>query len=302
MELKKYQQKSLDELKDYILEMKKYGTEKAASVAFMIRVDKQYNLVPEIGQSPFVCIKVPTAGGKTLIAVNSIGIVFREYFPRRNDKGLVMWFVPSDAIKKQTLDSLRNKKHPYREALDKQFNNALKVFNLSEAKSIKRDDLADNICIVVATLSSFKRKNKEWLKVYQDSGGLMEHFDSLNTSSIGFLEKDETGEIKYSLANVIKLHSPLIIVDEGHNIQTPLSFNMLEELNPSFVLEFTATPKGESNVLVNIPASELKKAKMIKMPIYLANKTPWQETIYEGIEKRNDLEQNRKKRIAIECM
>jgi len=295
MEFKKYQQKVLDELRDYILEMKKYDTEKAASVAFMIKMDKPYNVVPEISQSPFVCVKVPTAGGKTLIAVNSVGIIFREYLPRRNDKGLVIWFVPSDAIKKQTLDSLRNKKHPYREALDRQFNCEVKVLNLSEAKSIKKDDLVDNICIVVATLSSFRRTDKEWLKVYQDNGGLMEHFDGLNAKRFNFLNKDKTGEIKYSLANVIKLHSPLVIADEGHNIQTELSFDMLKELNPSFVLEFTATPKGQSNVLVNISARELKKEKMIKMPIYLANKTPWQETIYEGIDKRSNLEKISKK-------
>ena len=36
MQLKKYQQKTLDELLKYILEMKKYDTEKAAGVAFRI--------------------------------------------------------------------------------------------------------------------------------------------------------------------------------------------------------------------------------------------------------------------------
>ena len=47
--------------------------------------------------------------------------------------------------------------------------------------------------------------------------------------------------------------------------------------------------------MVNISAKELKKEKMIKLPIYLANKTPWQETIYEGIEKLRDLEKRAKK-------
>ncbi|MDD5739068.1 MAG: DEAD/DEAH box helicase family protein [Candidatus Pacebacteria bacterium] len=295
MQLKKYQQKVLDELTAYLAEMKKYDTEKAAGVAFMIRTDKNYNWVPEIGRSPFICIKVPTGGGKTLIASHSAGIILKDYLGERSDKGLAMWFVPSDAIKTQTLNNLRDRKHPYREVLDERFSNAVKVFDLAQAKAIKKDDLMDNLCIIVSTLSAFRRTDKEWLKAYQDNGVLMPHFEELNAVDFDFLDKDKDGEIIYSLVNVIKLHNPLVIVDEGHNVQTELSFDMLKGLNPSFVLEFTATPKGQSNVLVNVSAKELKAAKMIKMPIYLANKTPWQETIYEGIEKLNDLDKRAKK-------
>lgn len=296
MKLKNYQQKTLDELQKYILEMRKYDTEKAAGVAFMVRTDKTYNWVLELGRSPFVCIKVPTGGGKTMIAAHSVGIVYKDYLGERNDKGLVMWFVPSDAIKMQTLNTLRDRKHFYREILDERFNNAVKVFDLMEAKAIKKDDSSDNLCIVVSTLSAFRRTDKEWLKAYQDNGALMPHFEGLNAVDFDFLDKDKGGEIIYSLSNVIKLHNPLVIVDEGHNVQTDLSFEMLKGLNPSFVLEFTATPKGQSNVLVNISAKELKEEKMIKMPIYLANKIPWQETIYDGIDKLRDLE-NRAKKI-----
>ncbi|MBU1102731.1 DEAD/DEAH box helicase family protein [Patescibacteria group bacterium] len=302
MELKKYQQKTLDELKKYIAEMKKYDTEKATGVAFMImRTDaqdnfpKDYHWVSELGRSPFVCIKVPTGGGKTLIAAYSVGLIFKDYLGERNDKGLVMWFVPSDAIKKQTLNNLRDRNHDYRKVLDQRFDNAVKVFDLAEAKAIKKDDLVDNICIVVSTLSAFRRTDKEWLKAYQDNGALMPHFEGLEAVDFDFLDKSKEGEIIYSLANVIKLHNPLVIVDEGHNVQTELSFEMLRGLNPSFVLEFTATPRGQSNVLVNISAKELKEEKMIKMPIYLENKTPWQETIYEGIDKLRDLEKRAKK-------
>ena len=302
LQLKKYQETALKELQKYIAEMKEYKPEKAAGVAFMtLRTDaqdnfpKEYHWISELGRSPFVCIKVPTGGGKTLIAAHSAGIIFKDYFGERNDKGLAMWFVPSDAIKTQTLSNLRNRNHPYREVLDERFDNAVKVFDLAEAKAMKKDDLADNLCIVVSTLSAFRRTDKEWLKAYQDNGALMPHFEGLNAADFDFLDKDKEGEIIYSLANGIKLHNPLVIVDEGHNVQTDLAFDMLKGLNPSFVLEFTATPRPKSNVLVNISARELKKEKMIKMPIYLANKTPWQETIYEGIEKLRDLEKRAKK-------
>lgn len=295
MELKKYQQKAIDELRSYLLETKKYNTEKSAGVAFMVRADKTYNWVPELGRSPFVCVKVPTGGGKTLIAAHTVGAIFKDYLGERNDRGLVMWFVPSDAIKTQTLENLRNRNHSYREVLDQRFNGAVNVFDLSEAKAMKKEDLAENVCIVVSTLSAFRRTDKEWLKAYQDNGILMSHFEELNATAFNFLDKNKEGEIIYSLANVIKLHNPLVIVDEGHNVQTELSFEMLKGLNPSFVLEFTATPKGQSNVLVNVSAKELKEEKMIKMPIYLANKTPWQATIYEGIAKLRELEKRAKK-------
>ena len=268
MLLKKYQQKTLDELQKYISEMKKYDTDRAAGVAFMTVTDKTYNWVQEIGCSPYICIKVPTGGGKTFIAVHTVGIISKEYLGERNDNGLVMWFVPSDAIKNQTLSNLRNRKHPYREVLDLRFNNSIRVFDLTEAKSIKKDDLSNNLCIVVSTLSAFRRTDKEWLKAYQDNGALMPHFEGLDPQYFSFLDKDADGEILYSLVNVIKLHNPLVIVDEGHNVQTDLSFDMLRGINPSFVLEFTATPRGQSNVLISISAKELKQEKMIKMPIY----------------------------------
>jgi len=295
MELKKYQQKVLDALKEYIVEMGKYDNDKAAGVSFIMKTGRNYNWLPEIENNPFICVKVPTAGGKTLIAVHTVGLIFKEFLKEKGDKGLVMWFVPSDAIRTQTINNLRNKNHPYREALDKRFNNAVKIFDLSEAKSIKRTDLADNLCIVISTLSAFRRTDREWLKVYQDNGNLMEHFEGFDIADIDFLDKDKSGGIRYSLSSVIKLHKPLVIADEGHRVQTELSYEMLKDVNPSFVLEFTATPKGQSNVLVNISARELKEEKMIKMPIYLANRTPWQETIYEGIQKRNNLEKVAKK-------
>jgi hypothetical protein len=118
---------------------------------------------------------------------------------------------------------------------------------------------------------------------------LISHFENL-VEDTDFLDKDEDNQIIYSLGNVIKINSPLVILDEGHNVQTLLSFDMLKLLNPSFILEYTATPRSESNVLVSVLASELKAEKMVKIPIYLANVTQWQEVIRDGVKQRNDLE------------
>lgn len=291
MQLKKYQQECLDKLREYAVECKKHSAEDGAGFAWMkSQPEKGYHRFSPENHAPIVCIKVPTGGGKTLIAAHSVGVLFETYLKEREGRGLVLWFVPSDSIRTQTLKTLRNRNHAFRKALDGVFDNRARVFDVMEAKKIQRNDLAENVCIVVSTISAFRREERDKLKVFQNNGHLLEHFQDLPDEAKEFLEKDKQGEIIFSLANVIRLHNPLIIVDEGHNIDTDLSLQMLEVLNPSFVLEFTATPRGESNVLVQVGAQELKDQKMIKMPINLHPVSPWEETIYAGIAKRDALE------------
>jgi type III restriction enzyme len=65
---------------------------------------------------PNVCLKVPTGGGKTLLAAASVGKVFEGYL--RRSTGLVLWVVPNEAIYRQTLKTLSNRDHPYRQMLN----------------------------------------------------------------------------------------------------------------------------------------------------------------------------------------
>lgn len=296
MELKNYQKQAVDELRKYVLKMRELsGVTNPAKTAFIELTGSNYNQVAELGNAPFVCVKIPTGGGKTLVAVYEVGMLYKEHLRDREDKGLVLWFVPSDQIKIQTLTNLQDREHPYRQVLDERFNNAVAVMDLEQAKAIKREDLENNLCIVISTLAAFRRENKESLKVYEDNGSLLSHFENLPEDRLENLDKDAEGQIKYSLANLVSLNNPLIVVDEGHNAQTGKSFDMFERLHPSFVLEFTATPKGLTNVLVNITAQALKKAHMIKMPILLSNVVPWEQTLREGYEKRQYLENIAKK-------
>jgi type III restriction enzyme len=46
----------------------------------------------------------------------------------------------------------------------------------------------------------------------------------------------------YSLANVLRLRRPFVVVDEAHNSRTELAFDMLARFRPSGVMELTATP------------------------------------------------------------
>lgn len=296
LQLKDYQKRTLDELKEFLVDTNKLvaGTtiepEKALKLVFSAKnEDTPYKSIPDLSNTPYICIKIPTGGGKTVVAAHSLSTIFDNYLQDKNGKGLVMWFVPSDAIRTQTLNGLRNRQHAYREVLDIQFGNNIKVLTLEEALSIQKSDLQNNLCIVIASLQAFRRTDKQWLKVFQNNGALLSHFENL-VEDTDFLDKDEDGQIVYSLGNVIKINNPLTIVDEGHNVQTLLSFEMLKLLNPSFILEYTATPRSESNVLVKVQANELKAAKMVKIPIYLANVTQWQEAVRDGIEQRNKLE------------
>ena len=65
---------------------------------------------------PNVCLKIPTGGGKTLLAAASVGRVFSNYLARHT--GLVLWVVPNEAIYQQTLKTLKNRDHPYHQMLN----------------------------------------------------------------------------------------------------------------------------------------------------------------------------------------
>jgi type III restriction enzyme len=66
---------------------------------------------------PNATLKVPTGGGKTWLAVNAVSRIMGRYLGRNT--GFVLWIVPNEAIYSQTLKHLKNRQHPYRQALDR---------------------------------------------------------------------------------------------------------------------------------------------------------------------------------------
>ncbi|MBI3814654.1 MAG: DEAD/DEAH box helicase family protein, partial [Nitrospinae bacterium] len=284
MELKDYQKTVIDRLEDYLKSAKESPAKNPAKSAFIEITEKPYHILSEdMPNIPFVCIKVPTGGGKTLLASHSLGKIYDHYLLEKDYKGLVVWFVPSDTIRTQTLNSLKDKMHPYRYAIDEYFDNKVVVLDNKEALSVRISDIKDNVCIIVSTLAAFKREDTEGLKAYEDNGGLMQHFEGLEAE-----EKEKTTK---SLFEVIRMNNPLIIIDEGHNAKTWLSLDLITQMNPCFVLEFTATPlPDKSNVLIEIPAYELKREQMVKLPINLKNETHWETTLQSAKKKRDDLE------------
>ncbi len=122
------------------------------------------------------------------------------------------------------------------------------MLDLEEAKSVARATLDTSTILIVATRQAFQVEEEECRKVYQSSGALMHHFDHLSlTQRDELLTEGEGPErtIPHSLANVLRLRRPFVIVDEAHNSRTELAFDMLARFRPSGVMELTATPDLE---------------------------------------------------------
>lgn len=292
MQLKNYQQRCLDVLSRYFQSCLQNGD---ADMAFY-NVTRQmygqgipYHQIAELPGMPYVCLRVPTGGGKTLIACHSVRLAVREY--QRVDHGLVLWLAPSKTIRDQTINALKDRKHPYRQALESTLG-AVTVLDLAEAQYLQPAMLNTETVILVSTTQAFRVEDPELRKVYETSGALMSHFD--NVSAAADVERYENGKPIPSLANLLRLHRPIIIVDEAHNVRSDISFLTLARFNPSAILEFTATPKQNnrpSNVLYSISARELKAEAMIKMPIRLEVRPQWKELIGDAITALKGLEQ-----------
>ncbi|PIQ91862.1 MAG: hypothetical protein COV70_01835 [Parcubacteria group bacterium CG11_big_fil_rev_8_21_14_0_20_39_22] len=290
MELKKYQKNTLETLEQFLKELRKADLE----YAFMGITEKPYH-AEAFGEVPFVCIKIPTGGGKTLVGCHAVEKIMAGALQHKLDRGIVLWFTPSEAIKTQTLKKFKDRKDWHRRVLDEAFDNSVKVFSNEEALSIRKEDVNDNLCIVISSLEAFRKEKslQNKYKVYQENGTLLTHFENIDEPD--YLERDSEGSVINSLANVVRLSNSLIVIDEGHKTTTKLSIDFLKDLNPSFIVEYTATPRSESNILVEIHASELKDEQMVKIPIVLESSAQWQNSVTRGIEKRIELEKDAKK-------
>jgi len=294
MILKIYQQNTLDILRKFFETCRITGAEEAyrtitkdpntAARLGFLRGD--YECWKSIQNTPRICLKVPTGGGKTIIAAHAIKIIADTWLEKENP--VVLWFTPSDTIRKQTSEALKNARHPYRIALDEQFNEKVRIFDLDEKFNIRPADIENGICIVVSTVQAFRQSNTDKYKVYAHHEDLEPHFSHI--PKIDGMELNDNGEIKYSFTNLLHYHRPIIIVDEAHNVITNLSQEMQGRINPSAIVELTATPRPNNNTLYNVRAMELKEEEMIKLPIELREHSGWEQAVDEAILKRTELE------------
>ena len=291
--LREYQQRSLEALESYL----RLASQEGAKMAFLHETNRPYRSVPVLPELPYVCLRVPTGGGKTLMACHALGIAAKELL--RTEKIVCLWLVPSNAIRDQTLSALRNRKHPYRQAADAVLGGRVSVMDLTEALYVPRGTLDGETCIIVSTLQAFRVEETEGRKVYESAGALQDHFNALPAEVVALLERDDDGLAPCSLSNVLRMRRPVVIMDEAHNARTPLSFGTLARFQPSCIIEFTATPETDhnpdkqkfaSNVLHHVSAAELKVEDMIKLPIKLVTRTDWNEVVADALAQRQRLE------------
>ena len=307
--LKGYQHRAIETLSDFFNQAKQTGDVVQAYSDILEK--QQLPAIPyrdfQFGNVPYVCIRIPTGGGKTVLASHSIVTAGSEYL--EVDFPVVLWLVPSTTIRKQTVEALKQNGHPYREKLDHAFNHQVLVVDIDEVFTIRPQDIGNKTIVVVSTRQNLTVNDTSGRKVYAYHEDFEPHFakvthdhprfNDLDVVKEGDLKENglttrELGKVKYSFANLLALHNPLVIIDEAHNARTKLTFDTLRNLHPAAIIEFTATPNESldngSNILFNVSASELKAEEMIKLPIMLAEETKgWKQAVSDAVANRNRL-------------
>ncbi|MEA2756071.1 MAG: type restriction enzyme [Aliidongia sp.] len=296
MKLKQYQSDTLIMLRRFLEEARVAGPERAydnvtktpEQAKRLGRYRTEYTALDGLPGAPYVCLRLPTGGGKTILAAHAIGVARDAWVEK--DYPLVLWLVPSNTIRLQTVEALRNTRHPYRQALDEQFEGRVRVFDITDFTTIRPHDVRDNACIVVGTIQTLRVTNTEGRKVYAHNENMEPHFSAVPKTMAGLEQingaTEATGNPRFSFANLLHVHRPLMIVDEAHNAVTGLTRDMQIRVNPCAIIEFTATPRFNSNILHSVTAQELKAAEMIKLPIILAEHDSWQTAVNGAIASR----------------
>jgi type III restriction enzyme len=296
--LKDYQIRVLDSLRDFFRQCSKNGHPEAAFQSVQLKnntIPVPYLPVHAAGLAsgmPYVCLRVPTGGGKTLLACYAAGIAMSELL--HAERSVVLWLVPSNTILDQTADALRDSRHPYRRALEMACG-VVEVVTVEEALRLPRATVDGQTVVIVATIQSFRVGDTTGRKVYDENSTFAEHLLNLPANRLGELFPGADGKPKPSLVNMLRLRRPIVIVDEAHNARTDLSFATLGNVMPSCIVEFTATPARSthpSNVLHRVSAAELKAADMVKLPLRVITRHSSQkdQLLAEAITLRSDLE------------
>ena len=301
MELKPYQAKVIKDLEEYLSYVQDENSPAAAfnkywedklGMPYMPKADGSFD-----GMKPYkdnipgaihIAMKVPTAGGKTFIACNALHTI-DKHFAQGNPKAVV-WLVPWSNLLQQTVRNLSSPDHPYRQKLNSLFGSRVEVYEkeqLLQGANFNSSSVTEQLNIFVFNFSSLRinSKKKDDRKVFQENGALEAFRNTIIDKNLVLPDTDET-----ALINVIRSLNPIVVVDESHNAESKLSVEMLNNLNPSLVLDLTATPKENSNIISFVNALALKKENMVKLPVIVYNHRKKEEVISSALHLRRKLE------------
>lgn len=296
MELKKYQTETIQDLNSYLDYILETGSPSKAynklweSKGVRVGIDGLQSYKELIPGVPSVCMKVPTGGGKTLLGCASLKPIFDRM--QVDKKKVIVWLVPWDTILTQTYNNLANPSHFYRQQLNRDFSGKVEIFNktqLLNGQNFNVSSVNEQLSICVMSFDTFRSRSKENRKVYEANANLEQmkiHYEDA--------ENLVSGVDDSALINVLNQLNPIIIIDESHNAKSDLSIEMIKNLNPSFILELTATPKKNSNLISIVTANKLKNENMVKLPVIAYNRPSISRVIAEAIDLRVALENKAK--------
>jgi len=307
-QLKSYQQGALDTLTSFFKRCRETN-DVEASFSESLK-DNNFTDVPyrsyKFDGTPYVCVRIPTGGGKTILGTYAVSTATKEYLSQ--DYPITLWLVPTTTIQQQTVSALKSNP-AYTEHLNKAFSNNVSVYDIADVNQIRSQDIGNKAIIVVSTLANLRVTKTTDRKVYQYHEDFEPHFAKLTSNHPAFdkLEKvtegdvsengltiKDIGKVKYSFANLLALYNPLIVVDEAHNARTSLTFDTLKRVHPAAIIEFTATPNttgtNGSNIIYHVSAAQLKAEEMIKLPIILTEHVNgWEEAVRDAVLTRERL-------------
>lgn len=317
MQLKEYQQTTVKQLRIYLKALTderekarkaavlgiNHKWDEAAWEAVVLNEPYHARRTPGGDPVPNVCLKIPTGGGKTLLAVEAIDLLNSQY--RMAQTGFVLWIVPTTQIYNQTLAALRDRGHPYRVRLN--LASGDRALILEKHAVFTPDDVRDNLTVLLLMLPSANRQVKETLRIFKDRGGFESFFPREDdyqaharllqaTPNLDTFDQGNgiaAATVKSSLGNTLRLLRPVIIMDEGHKAYGELAQNTLLGFNPAFILELSATPPARANKLVKITGQDLLAGQMIKLDINVYNRASgdWKDTLLASMAHRNRLEE-----------
>ncbi len=315
--LKHYQTEAIDTLARFFDLARGATSEASLDAAFRQTLIEQELpadfIAPYLSQgfagTPYVCLRIPTGGGKTLLGAHAIACAAHHYTGQ--DRPVALWLTPTNTIRQQTLNALRAPGHPYREALEEHFGvDGLRVLDITECEQLRPQDFGGKTIVVVGTLQTLRVEDTSGRDVYAYKEAFEPHFARApeldgfervaekDLAAQPYLSKADLGRVKRSFANLMYWHQPVVIIDEAHNARGALSYETFARLRPAALIEMTATPlrKGShrSNVLYHVSAEVLKAEQMIKLPIVLQAHPNWQEAVRDALLTR--------KRLAAEAM
>jgi type III restriction enzyme len=291
--LKNYQKRALDALQRYLTLARvsdpKTAFEKTVAAEPTDKQPQRHQHRFELTDVPYVSLRRPTGGGKTLLAAHAVPVAAQHFMDR--DFPLVLWLVPTNIIRQQTAQALKDRSHPCREALDRAFGmDKVAVFDLDEINNIRPKDLSEKTCVVVGTIQTLRiaESNKDRRKVYGHNENFEPHYQYLPNNAPNLDREEGSGQVLYSFANILHQLRPLVIVDEAHKAGTKLSGDMMRRINPRCVIEMTATPV-ESNILYRVYAADLKAEDMVKLPLPTTVHPHWEQAINGAAQTRRYL-------------